>query len=70
MDPADPMRLGPRWLDLLSHLVPFRCLVDAVRDAYVSRYPSAHMPYGSLVPVGFAVLAVAVGTRVFRTAGA
>ncbi|MEW2129670.1 ABC transporter permease [Streptomyces sp. NPDC005435] len=65
-----PMTLGPRWLDLLSHLVPFRYLVDAVRDAYVGRYASAHMLYGSLVAVGFAVLAVAVGTRVFRTAGA
>ncbi|MGV9339077.1 ABC transporter permease [Streptomyces sp. NPDC003688] len=65
-----PMTLGPRWLDLLSYLVPFRYLVDAVRDAYVGRYASAHMLYGSLVAVGFAVLAVAVGTRVFRTAGA
>ncbi|MGW5099143.1 ABC transporter permease [Streptomyces sp. NPDC004100] len=65
-----PMTLGPRWLDLLSHLVPFRYLVDAVRDAYVGRYASAHMLYGSLVAVGFAALAVAVGTRVFRTAGA
>ncbi|MYQ44464.1 ABC transporter permease [Streptomyces sp. SID4985] len=64
-----PMTLGPRWLDLLSHLVPFRYLVDAVRDAYVGRYASAHMLYGSLVAVGFAVLAVAVGTRVFRRAG-
>ncbi|WP_018544528.1 ABC transporter permease [Streptomyces sp. LaPpAH-108] len=65
-----PMTLAPRWLDVLSHLVPFRYLVDAVRDAYVGRYASAHMLYGSLVGVGFAVLAVAVGTRVFRTAGA
>ncbi|KOV74306.1 hypothetical protein ADL02_37515 [Streptomyces sp. NRRL WC-3723] len=58
------------WLDVLSHFVPFRYLVDAVRDAYVGVYTSAHMLYGVLVAVGFAVLAVTAGTRVFRTAGA
>lgn len=31
-----PMTLGPAWLDVLSHLMPFRYLVDAVRDAYVA----------------------------------
>jgi ABC-2 type transport system permease protein len=65
-----PMTLGPAWLDVLSHLVPFRYLVDAVRDAYVGAYASAHMLYGGLVAVAFAALAVTVGTRVFRTAGA
>ncbi|MFD5014516.1 ABC transporter permease [Streptomyces chartreusis] len=65
-----PMTLGPRWLDVLSHFIPFRYLVDAVRDAYVGSYATAHMLYGALVAVAFAVLAVTVGTRVFRTAGA
>ncbi|MFF4041803.1 ABC transporter permease [Streptomyces sp. NPDC001816] len=65
-----PMTLAPTWLDVLSHCVPFRYLVDAVRDAYVGQYTSAHMLYGVLVAVGFAGLAVTVGTRVFRTAGA
>lgn len=65
-----PMALAPTWLDVLSHCVPFRYLVDAVRDAYVGQYTSAHMLYGVLVAVGFAGLAVTVGTRVFRTAGA
>ncbi|CAM5685092.1 ABC transporter permease [Streptomyces fumanus] len=65
-----PMTLGPRWLDVLSHLMPLRYLVDAVRDAYVGRYATAHMLYGSLVAVGLTVLSVTVGTRVFRTAGA
>lgn len=62
--------MGPRWLDVLSHFVPFRYLVDAVRDAYVGSYATAHMLYGALVSVAFAALAVTVGTRVFRTAGA
>ncbi|MFV0133604.1 ABC transporter permease [Streptomyces sp. HMX87] len=65
-----PMTLGPAWLDVLSHFVPFRYLVDAVRDAYVGDYATAHMLYGVLVAVGFAALAVTVGTRVFRTDGA
>lgn len=65
-----PMTLGPRWLDVLSHFIPFRYLVDAVRDAYVGSYATAHMLYGVLVGVAFAALAVTVGTRVFRTAGA
>ncbi|WP_416964656.1 ABC transporter permease [Streptomyces sp. Agncl-13] len=65
-----PMTLAPAWLDALSHLMPFRYLVDAVRDAYVGSYTTVHMLYGVLVAVGFAVLTVTVGTRVFRTAGA
>ncbi|MCF3133765.1 ABC transporter permease [Streptomyces olivochromogenes] len=65
-----PMTLAPAWLDALSHLVPLRYLVDAVRDAYVGSYTTAHMLYGVLVAVAFAALAVTVGTRVFRTAGA
>ncbi|NUR29100.1 MAG: ABC transporter permease [Catenulispora sp.] len=65
-----PITLGPAWLDVLSHFVPFRYLVDAVRDAYLGAYATQHMLYGVLVGLGFTVLAVTVGTRVFRTAGA
>ncbi|GAA3976026.1 hypothetical protein GCM10022384_27690 [Streptomyces marokkonensis] len=43
---------------------------DAVRDAYVGSYATAHMLYGVLVAVAFTALAVTVGTGVFRTAGA
>ncbi|MEU8788742.1 ABC transporter permease [Streptomyces sp. NPDC048643] len=65
-----PMALAPGWLDVLSHFMPFRYLVDAVRDAYVGSYATAHMLYGVLVALGFATLAVTVGTRVFRRVGA
>ncbi|MER6383954.1 ABC transporter permease [Streptomyces sp. NPDC001250] len=65
-----PMTLAPTWLNVLSHFVPFRYLVDAVRDAYIGHYAGAHMLYGVLVAAGFAALAVTAGTRVFRTAGA
>jgi len=65
-----PMSLAPGWLDALSHVMPFRYLVDAMRDAYVGSYATASMAYGVLVAVGLAGLAVTVGTRVFREAGA
>jgi len=65
-----PMTLAPGWLDVLSHFMPLRYLVDAVRDAYVGSYATAHMLYGALVALGFTALAVTVGTRVFRRAGA
>ncbi|GGR67041.1 transport permease protein [Streptomyces aureoverticillatus] len=64
-----PMALAPGWLDVLSHFMPFRYLVDAVRDAYVGEYATASMLYGTLVAVGFAVLAVAVGTRAYGDGG-
>ncbi|MFD7320057.1 ABC transporter permease [Streptomyces sp. NPDC059875] len=65
-----PMALAPGWLDVLSHFMPFRYLVDAVRDAYVGRYATATMLYGVLVAVALTTLAVTVGTRTFRRAGA
>ncbi|MFJ4203851.1 ABC transporter permease [Streptomyces sviceus] len=65
-----PMTLGPAWLDVLSHFMPFRYLVDAMRDAYVGSYATDHMLYGVLVAVALTVVAVTVGTRVFRTSGA
>ncbi|MFE1230823.1 ABC transporter permease [Streptomyces sp. NPDC058745] len=65
-----PMTLAPGWLDLLSRFMPFRYLVDAVRDAYVGHYATAAMLYGVLVAVALAAVAVTVGTRTFRGAGA
>ncbi|MFF8287762.1 ABC transporter permease [Streptomyces sp. NPDC016309] len=65
-----PMALAPAWLDALSHLMPFRYLVDAVRAGYVGDYTGTAMLYGVLVAAGFAAVAVTVGTRVFRRAGA
>ncbi|MFF5974445.1 ABC transporter permease [Streptomyces sp. NPDC012769] len=65
-----PMALAPGWLDALSRLMPFRYLVDAVRDAYVGRYATPAMLYGVLVALGLTALAVTIGTRAFRKAGA
>ncbi|MER6690728.1 ABC transporter permease [Streptomyces minutiscleroticus] len=65
-----PMTPAPGWLDPLSRVTPLRSLVDAMRDAYVGAYGTSAMLYGTLVALALAGLAVAVGTRVFPTAGA
>lgn len=65
-----PMTLAPGWLDTLSHLMPLRYLVDAMRDAYTGSYATAHMLYGVLTALALTALAVTVGTRAFRGAGA
>lgn len=65
-----PMTLAPDWLDLLSHVVPLRFLVDAVRAAYVGDYASAAMLYGALMAATLALVSVTIGTRVFRRADA
>ncbi|MEV6425413.1 ABC transporter permease [Streptomyces sp. NPDC051662] len=65
-----PMALAPGWLDVLSHFVPFRYLVDAVRAGYVGDYAGTAMLYGVLMAVALTLISVTVGTRVFRKAGA
>ncbi|MFE6785536.1 ABC transporter permease [Streptomyces sp. NPDC057680] len=63
-----PMTLAPGWLDVLSRLMPFRHLVDAVREAYIGHYTTPTLLYGVLVALGIAALAVTVGTRTFQRA--
>ncbi|MFG3118624.1 ABC transporter permease [Streptomyces sp. NPDC048197] len=65
-----PMTLGPTWLDVLSHVMPFRYLVDAVRAAFVGDYASSAVLYGALVALAFTVLSATLGTRAFRRAAA
>lgn len=65
-----PIALGPRWLDVLSHLMPLRYLVDAVRAAFVGAYASPAMLHGALVAVAFATLSVTYCTRTFRRSAA
>ncbi|MFK4068766.1 ABC transporter permease [Streptomyces sp. NPDC029674] len=65
-----PMALAPAWLDVLSHFMPFRYLVDAVRAGYVGDYATTTMLYGVLMALAFVLLSVTVGTRVYKRAGA
>lgn len=65
-----PMSLAPAWLDFISHLVPFRYIVEAVRAAFVGDYLSTDLALGALVAVALASVALTLGTRLFVKAGA
>ncbi|OON72017.1 ABC transporter permease [Streptomyces tsukubensis] len=65
-----PMSLAPGWLDGLSHVMPLRYLVDAVRAGYVGDCTGPTTLYGALVALAFAALAMTVGVRAFRRSGA
>ena len=65
-----PMALAPAWLDVLSHLVPLRYLVDAVWAAFVGAYGGRAMLDGVLAAAGLAAASLTLGARLFRKAGA
>lgn len=61
-----PMALAPGWLDGLSHAVPFRYTVDAVREVFLGHYATGTVALGAGVSLALAALALAVGARTFR----
>ncbi|MBL1065349.1 ABC transporter permease [Streptomyces sp. 7-21] len=65
-----PMALAPAWLDTISHFVPFRYIVDAVRAAFVGEYGDGDLAVGAAVAGVFALISLFLGTRLFRRAGA
>ncbi|RKN40902.1 ABC transporter permease [Streptomyces hoynatensis] len=65
-----PMALAPTWLDVLSHFVPFRYLVEGTRAAFVGDYTDGSVGIGALVALALAAVSVSFGTRLFRRAGA
>ncbi|MEU1313485.1 ABC transporter permease [Streptomyces cinnamoneus] len=65
-----PMSLAPTWLDVLSHVVPLRYLVDAVRAAFTGDYTAPALLYGTVAAIALMAVSVAAGTRHFRRAGA
>ncbi|MDT0341410.1 ABC transporter permease [Streptomyces litchfieldiae] len=65
-----PMALAPAWLDVISHIVPFRYLVDAVRAAFVGDYGDGTLALGVLVAAALTAVSVTLGTQLFRKAGA
>ncbi|OEV09086.1 ABC transporter permease [Streptomyces nanshensis] len=65
-----PMALAPSWLDAVSHFVPFRYLVDAVRAAFTGDYGDGRIAVGALAAVLLAAASMTVGTQLFRRAGA
>ncbi|MFG2894299.1 ABC transporter permease [Streptomyces sp. NPDC048248] len=65
-----PMTLGPGWLDALSHVMPFRYLVDAVREAFTGDYASAALLRGALVALALTLVSVTLCTRAFKKSAA
>lgn len=65
-----PMALAPGWLDVVSHFVPLRYLVDGVRAAFVGDYGDGSLALGAAVTAALTVVSVTLGTQLFRRAGA
>ncbi|MBM4793467.1 ABC transporter permease [Streptomyces sioyaensis] len=65
-----PMTLGPKWLDVLSHFMPLRYLVDAVRAAFVGSYASSAMLHGVLAALVLVTVSMTLCTRAFRRSAA
>jgi ABC-2 type transport system permease protein len=61
-----PMSLAPPWLNALSHVNPFRYIVEAMRSVFLGQYATAEVAAGAVVAVVLAVLSVTVGVRTFR----
>lgn len=61
-----PMNLGPAWLEKLSDLMPFRWIVDAVRDMFAGSYTGSAIMWGTGWAVALCALAVWWGTATFR----
>ncbi|SDU55917.1 ABC transporter permease [Gordonia westfalica] len=61
-----PMTLGPGWLQGLSDFMPFRWIVDAVRDTFGGDLASAQVLWGVLASLILASLGTWWGTSVFR----
>ncbi|MEU7858148.1 ABC transporter permease [Nonomuraea sp. NPDC049141] len=61
-----PMSMAPGWLDALSHLSPFRYVLEALRELFAGHYATGTVGLGVAVTVVFALVSITVGTRVFN----
>jgi ABC-2 type transport system permease protein len=61
-----PMTLGPEWLQRVSDFMPFRWIVDGVRDTFAGDYSTSGLMWGTTWAVVLFGLAVWWGTAVFR----
>jgi ABC-2 type transport system permease protein len=65
-----PMALAPAWLDALSHVMPLRYLVDAMRSAFTGDYATSSLSRGAVAAAVLLVVSVTLGVRVFSRPGA
>ncbi|MEU4234530.1 ABC transporter permease [Nonomuraea sp. NPDC026600] len=61
-----PMSMAPGWLDALSRISPFRYVLEALRELFAGHYATGTVGVGVAVTVLFALVSVAIGTRVFN----
>ena len=61
-----PMTIGASWLRHVSDFMPFRYIVDAVRDLFTGDIATADVGYGLSFAVALFLLAFWWGTSVFR----
>src|SRR6476660_3979922 len=61
-----PMTLGPEWLQRVSDFMPFKWIVDAVRDSFAGDMLTSNMFWGTTWALVLFALAVWWGTSVFR----
>ncbi|MEO3867835.1 ABC transporter permease [Nonomuraea sp. B12E4] len=60
-----PMSMAPGWLDAISHISPFRYVLEALRELFQGRYLTSTVGAGVVVTVVFAAVALTIGARVF-----
>ncbi|GAB3198183.1 ABC transporter permease [Nocardioides hungaricus] len=61
-----PMTIGPSWLRGISDFMPFRYIVDAVRDSFAGEFGTSAVLWGSVWAVALAALGAWWGTATFR----
>jgi ABC-2 type transport system permease protein len=61
-----PMTIGPAWLQRTSDFMPFRWVVDAVRDTFGGDFATSQLMWGATWSLVLFGLALWWGTAVFR----
>ena len=61
-----PMTLGPEWLERMSDFMPFRWIVDGVRDSFGGDFATSGVMWGTAWAALLFGLAVWWGTATFR----
>lgn len=61
-----PMTIGPEWLQRISDFMPFRYVVDAVRDSFAGNFGTSSVLWGTVWAVVLAALGTWWGTSTFR----
>jgi ABC-2 type transport system permease protein len=61
-----PMTIGPEWLQNISDFMPFRWIVDAVRDGFAGDVGTSQVLWGTAWALLLAALGTWWGTATFR----